>query len=89
MKEAREGGFDIVILDVMLPGMDGFQICRSLRDSKTATKLPIVMLSAKARDSDRETGLKLGADEYLTKPVSPDQLVGVVAGLLANKANDS
>jgi len=74
---------DLVILDIMLPGMDGFQICRRLRAAESTARLPILMLSGKARESDRESGLKVGADEYLTKPASPADLTNAVQKLLA------
>ena len=85
LRKAEEEEPDLIILDIMLPGMDGFQICRRLRATEATAKLPILMLSAKARESDRDTGLRLGAHEYLTKPASPAQLVAGVATLLAQK----
>ena len=85
LRKAREEERDLVVLDVMLPGLDGFQLCRRLRSETLTAKLPILMLSAKARESDRGTGLKLGADEYLTKPASPAQLVAGVTRLLAQR----
>jgi two-component system alkaline phosphatase synthesis response regulator PhoP len=73
---------DLLILDVMLPEMDGLEICRRVRaDSKTAA-LPIIMLTAKGEESDKIVGLELGADDYLVKPFSPKELVARVKALL-------
>ncbi len=73
---------DLLILDIMLPEMDGLEICRRVRaDSKTAV-LPIIMLTAKGEETDRVVGLEMGADDYLTKPFSPKELVARVKALL-------
>lgn len=77
---------DLVILDVMLPGMDGFEICYRLRSEPATKKLPILMFSAKAQEIDKETGIKVGADDYLTKPSAPADIVSHVEKLLAAKA---
>ena len=87
LKKAQEEAPGLIILDVMLPGMDGFQVCRRLRATDSTADIPILMVSAKARESDRGTGPKLGADEYLTKPVSPSELVASVERLLAMKGS--
>ena len=68
LKQAMEADFDLIILDLMLPGVDGFEICRKVRDSKNT---PIIMVSAKKDDIDKIRGLGLGADDYMTKPFSP------------------
>lgn len=83
LRKIREEKPDLIVLDIMLPGMDGFQLCRRLRATESGAKLPILMLTAKARGGDRDTGFRLGADQYLTKPASPDQLVASVESLLA------
>lgn len=72
--------FDLVILDLMLPGMDGFEICRQIREKKN---VPIIMVSAKKDDIDKIRGLGLGADDYMTKPFSPSELVARVKAHLA------
>lgn len=86
--------FDLIILDLMLPGMDGFEICKKIREEKN---IPILMVSAKKDDIDKIRGLGLGADDYLTKPFSPSELVARVKAHLArynrlvgshNKEND-
>jgi DNA-binding response OmpR family regulator len=83
LKKARENSPDLLILDVMLPGIDGFEICHSLRGEPHTADLPIVMFSAKGQQSDKETGMKMGADDYLTKPVDRTVLLDKVADLLA------
>lgn len=72
--------FDLVILDLMLPGMDGFEICRKVREVKNT---PIIMVSAKKEDIDKIRGLGLGADDYITKPFSPSEMVARVKAHLA------
>ena len=72
--------FDLIILDLMLPGMDGFDICKLIRDKKDT---PIIMVSAKKDDIDKIRGLGLGADDYMTKPFSPSELVARVKAHLA------
>lgn len=73
---------DIVILDLMLPGMDGLHICQALRGEAATAAIPIIMLTARGEEADRIRGLELGADDYLTKPFSPKELVARVAALL-------
>jgi DNA-binding response OmpR family regulator len=85
IRKARQEGPDLVILDVMLPGMDGFEICHRLRDEPDTAQLPILMFSAKAQEVDKNTGLKVGADDYLPKPAAPAEIVGRVGKLLAKK----
>ena len=80
LKRAMEGEFDLYILDLMLPGVDGFDICRQIRNEKNT---PIIMVSAKKDDIDKIRGLGLGADDYLTKPFSPSELVARVKAHLA------
>ena len=75
LKKALEGEFHLVILDLMLPGVDGFEICRQIREVKN---IPIIMVSAKKDDIDKIRGLGLGADDYMTKPFSPSELVARV-----------
>ncbi|MFT4103485.1 MAG: response regulator transcription factor, partial [Burkholderiaceae bacterium] len=70
-----EGGFDAVVLDVMLPGMDGFEVCRAIRRDSAFGDVPIIMLTARGDVMDRIVGLELGADDYLPKPFEPRELV--------------
>jgi DNA-binding response OmpR family regulator len=81
---AREGGFDLVLLDVMLPGRDGFSICRNLRASGCST--PVILLTAKGQEADRIKGLDLGADDYVTKPFSRGELLARVRSALRRSA---
>ena len=80
LEEALNEDFDLVILDLMLPGMDGFEICRRIREKKD---FPILVVSAKRDDIDKIRGLGLGADDYMTKPFSPSELVARVKAHLA------
>ena len=73
---------DLVVLDLMLPGVDGLEVCRALRRAPDTRALPIIMLTARTEESDRIAGLELGADDYVTKPFSPSELVARVAALL-------
>jgi len=85
LKKARESNPDLLLLDVMLPGIDGFEICHSLRGEPKTADLPILMFSAKGQESDKATGLKVGADEYITKPVDREVLLSKVAAWLLAK----
>jgi DNA-binding response OmpR family regulator len=76
------GGFDLVVLDLNLPDLDGLTICRELRRDERTRAVPIVMLTARGSERDRVTGLELGADDYLTKPFSVRELVARVAAVL-------
>ncbi|MBI5805948.1 response regulator transcription factor [candidate division TA06 bacterium] len=66
---------DLLVLDLMLPGMDGLELCRILRSEPATKRLPIIMLTAKAEETDKIVGLEMGADDYLTKPFSPKELM--------------
>jgi two-component system alkaline phosphatase synthesis response regulator PhoP len=73
---------DLLVLDLMLPHVDGLEICRRLRASEPTAAIPIIMLTARAEESERIVGLELGADDYLAKPFSPSELVARVRALL-------
>ena len=77
---------DLILLDVMLPGMDGFDVCRELRTARV--RAPIIMLTARTQDSDKVLGLELGADDYVTKPFSPRELRARVKAALRRAAGD-
>lgn len=79
---ARERLPDLVVLDLMLPGMDGLEICRKLRKDPNTSAMAIIMLTAKAEEVDRVVGLEMGADDYLVKPFSPRELVARVKAVL-------
>jgi two-component system alkaline phosphatase synthesis response regulator PhoP len=80
LEKAREGRFDLIILDLMLPGLDGLEVCKRLRAEGDST--PILMLTAKSQEIDKVLGLELGADDYVTKPFSPRELLARVKALL-------
>lgn len=80
LEKALQEEYDLLILDLMLPGVDGFEICRKVRDEKNT---PIIMVSAKKDDIDKIRGLGLGADDYMTKPFSPSELLARVKAHLA------
>jgi DNA-binding response OmpR family regulator len=79
-RRAREPGWDLILLDVMLPGKDGFEVCRDLRRAKIRT--PILMLTARTQEAEKVMGLDMGADDYVTKPFSPRELRARVRALL-------
>ncbi len=76
---------DAVILDLMMPGLDGIEVCRSLRADERYRDLPVIMLTAKAEEADRVLGLEMGADDYVTKPFSPRELTARVKAVLRRK----
>ncbi|MCM8541847.1 MAG: response regulator [Lentisphaeraceae bacterium] len=82
LEEARLRQPDLIILDVMLPGIDGVEVCFKLKSDAAYKSIPIVMLSAKSDESDQLVGLKIGADDYLVKPFSPKVLVAKVSAIL-------
>jgi two-component system, OmpR family, response regulator len=83
LKLLRQGGFDVAILDVMLPEMDGFELCRTIRKE---SNIPIVMLTARGDVMDRVVGLELGADDYLPKPFEPRELLARIQTILRRAA---
>jgi DNA-binding response OmpR family regulator len=83
---ARAEPFDLVLLDVMLPGKDGFEVCRELR--RGGFRAPIIMLTAKAQEAEKVMGLELGADDYVTKPFSPRELRARVKAALRRSADE-
>ncbi len=85
-RRAREGPWDLILLDVMLPSKDGFEVCRDLRRAKIRT--PVIMLTAKAQEAEKVMGLDMGADDYVTKPFSPRELRARIRALLRRTAGD-
>ncbi|MFA5351358.1 MAG: response regulator transcription factor, partial [Candidatus Omnitrophota bacterium] len=73
---------DLVILDLMLPGLDGLEVCKILKKEAKTAQIPIIMLTAKSQESDKVVGLELGADDYVTKPFSPRELVARIKAVL-------
>jgi two-component system alkaline phosphatase synthesis response regulator PhoP len=79
---ARNSAPDLIVLDLMLPGMDGLLVCQGLRADPASAAIPVIMLTARAEEDDRVRGLELGADDYVTKPFSPRELVARVGAML-------
>jgi DNA-binding response OmpR family regulator len=86
VQRAKEQGWDLILLDVMLPTKDGFEICRELRRARVRT--PILMLTARAQEAEKVMGLDTGADDYVTKPFSPRELRARIRALLRRTAED-
>jgi len=72
---------DIILLDLMLPGMDGLEVCKNLKRETRTASIPIIMVTAKSQESDKIVGLELGADDYITKPFSPRELLPCKSGI--------
>jgi DNA-binding response OmpR family regulator len=87
VKQARDGSFDLILLDVMLPKKDGFEVCREHR--RTGVASMIMLLTARAAETEKVLGLDLGADDYLTKPYSPKELRARIRSLLRRTAPDT
>jgi len=85
----RSGRPDLVVLDLMLPDADGFEICRRLRADSSLASIPVIMLTARAGEADRIRGLELGADDYVVKPFSPKELAARVKAVLRRSAPES
>jgi two-component system alkaline phosphatase synthesis response regulator PhoP len=80
VRRAREAAWDLVLLDVMLPGKDGFEVCRELR--RAGVRAPVLMLTARVQEAEKVMGLDMGADDYVTKPFSPREVVARVRAIL-------
>jgi DNA-binding response OmpR family regulator len=85
-RRAREPGWDLILLDVMLPSKDGFEVCRDLRRAKVRT--PVLMLTARTQEAEKVMGLDMGADDYVTKPFGPRELRARIRALLRRSAPD-
>jgi DNA-binding response OmpR family regulator len=85
-KRATESAFDVILLDVMMPGRNGFDVCRDLR--RRGIRTPIILLTAKANEAEKVMGLELGADDYVTKPFSPAELRARIKAVLRRASND-
>ena len=86
LRRARKEAFDLILLDIMLPRKDGFEVCRELR--RDGSKTPIIMLTAKTQEAEKVLGLEIGADDYVTKPFSPRELRARVKAALRRAAED-
>jgi phosphate regulon transcriptional regulator PhoB len=89
LKKIRTGQYDLVILDLMLPGIQGIELCRILRSDPKTSGLPIIMLTAKGEEVDRIVGLEMGADDYMAKPFSPRELIARVKAVLRRAGEKS
>ncbi|HEY3250315.1 MAG TPA: response regulator transcription factor [Ignavibacteria bacterium] len=81
----KENDYDLIILDLMLPGVDGFDICKIIKADKQKSTIPIVMVTAKSDEADKVAGLEIGADHYVTKPFSPRELLAIVKATLRRR----
>jgi two-component system phosphate regulon response regulator PhoB len=88
IEKLKEETPQIILLDLMLPGMDGLDVCKTLRNNLATASIPIIMITAKGEDADIVTGLELGADDYLTKPFSPRVLLARIRALLRRNKQD-
>jgi DNA-binding response OmpR family regulator len=86
LKAAAASPPDAIVLDIMMPGLDGLGVCRRLREEPRTARIPIILLTAKAGEADRVVGLELGADDYVVKPFSPRELVARIRALLRRTA---
>ena len=87
LKKALSENFDLIVLDLMLPGIDGLEVAKRLKNSPKTEQVPIVMLSAKGEEADIVTGLEIGADDYITKPFSPRVMIARVRTALRRKTS--
>ncbi|MCE5285072.1 MAG: response regulator transcription factor [Pelosinus sp.] len=85
---AKTEKLDLIVLDLMLPGLDGLEVCRYLKSQHTTTAIPIIMLTAKNEEIDKIIGLELGADDYMTKPFSPRELVARIKAVLRRSGKE-
>ena len=88
LAKARSSAPDVIVLDVMMPGTDGLEVCRRLKEDETMRVVPIILLTARGQEQERRDGLAVGASEYVMKPFDPDRLIGVVKGTLAGAGRD-
>lgn len=82
LEKAKEVNPDLIVLDVMMPGLDGFRVFKELRKDTVTRKIPVIMLTARGQTEDKIQGLELGAEDYMTKPFSPKELVLRIKNLL-------
>ncbi|MCO5044726.1 MAG: response regulator transcription factor [Kiritimatiellae bacterium] len=89
VKVAQSGRVDVILLDLMLPQMDGIEVCRALRADPRTRSTPIIMITAKGEESDIVTGLEVGADDYIAKPFSPKVVIARIRTILRRKRSES
>lgn len=88
LKALTENSFDLVLLDIMMPGIDGFEVCRRIRENPQTKDLPVVMLTAKKSAVDQARGLEIGADAYITKPFKSVKIMDMIESLLAKRRQE-
>lgn len=88
LKKVKENKPDLLLLDLMLPGMDGLDVCKEIKRDKETSKTSIIMLNAKSEELDKILGLELGADDYITKPFSIRELLARVKAVLRRSSSD-
>jgi DNA-binding response OmpR family regulator len=86
LSKVDKGGVDLLLLDILMPGISGLEVLERLRSAEPTSRLPVIMLTAKAQEADVERGFELGADDYIVKPFSPRELVSRVRAVLARTA---
>ncbi len=82
IEKARQEKPDLVVLDIMMPKVDGFEACRRLKADPETREIPVILLTAKGREVDRKMGMEVGADDYIVKPFSPTKLIEKIGGFL-------
>jgi two-component system, OmpR family, alkaline phosphatase synthesis response regulator PhoP len=85
LEKAHQENPDLILLDIMLPKMDGYKICRLLKFDKKYKHIPILMLTARTQEKDKETAMEMGADEYITKPFEIDEVIKIIKSYLDKK----
>lgn len=86
LKDIAENRPDLVLLDIMMPGIDGFEVCRRIKEDPFTSSIPVIMLTAKKSSADQARGAQVGADAYITKPFKSIKIIEVIEGLLAKRA---
>jgi CheY-like chemotaxis protein len=79
LKRLDQNGYDLLVLDIIMPEMDGLELCKKIREREGYKETPIVFLTAKSREEDRVIGLEAGANLFLSKPISPEKLLGIIS----------
>jgi len=87
VEKAQQGSFDIILMDVRMPRMTGYEACRRLKEDESTQSIPIIFLSAKGQETEIQTGLQAGASDYVLKPFSPDSLIQTIKRVLEREAS--
>ncbi len=88
LRKVKECKPDLIVLDIMMPKMDGYETCKALKSDEATRNIPVILLSAKGRNVDMQTGYDVGADDYITKPFSPRKLVDRINDMLSQEGGD-